>query len=69
MTEWYRPSARHVATLLAEHIIDLCDELLRQGQRRDEMWCVGNIAVNGGVKWDRRGGVKKDHLAAAGLSP
>ena len=27
------------------------------------------LVVNGGVKWDRRGGVKKDHLAAAGLSP
>ena len=25
--------------------------------------------VNGGAKWDRRGGAKRDHLAAVGLSP
>ena len=28
-----------------------------------------HICVNGGAKSDRRGGVKRDHLAAAGLSP
>ena len=26
-------------------------------------------AVNGGAKRDHRGGVRRDHLAAAGLSP
>ena len=32
--------------------------------------CIGEIAsVNGGAKRDHRGGVRRDHLAAAGLSP
>ena len=35
------------------------------------LWVVrtGVPCVNGGAKWDRRGGVKRDHLAAVGLSP
>ena len=48
MTEWHRPSARYVATLLAEHIIDLCRELLRRGQRRNEMWCEA-VGLTGAV--------------------
>ncbi len=49
MTEWRRPSARHVATLLAEHIIDLCGELLPRGQRRGGIWYAGNIAGEPGT--------------------
>ena len=49
--------------------------------RKDEIWVVADqeavsfrdawpvIAVNGGAKRDHRGGVRRDHLAAAGLSP
>ncbi len=49
MTEWRRPSARHVATLLAEHIVDLCRHLLPRGRRRGGYWYAGNIAGEPGT--------------------
>jgi ABC-type microcin C transport system duplicated ATPase subunit YejF len=44
------------------------------GMTRVQAWdraveLLGMVGVNGGAKWDRRGGVRRDHLAAAGLSP
>jgi hypothetical protein len=36
------------------------------GKERPKTMSVND--VNGGAKWDHRGGVKRDHLAAAGLS-
>ena len=42
---------------------------LFQAKRLVERHDVTVLSVNGGAKWDHRGGVKKDHLAAGGLSP
>ena len=70
-------SLRQVEDLRVERGIDVCHETVRfwwnrfgplfageTGRRR-----VARRNVNGGAKSDRRGGVKRDHLAAAGLSP
>ena len=53
----YDKLARHCATEGADHV--------RYLVRLTEL----ELIVNGGAKRDHRGGVRRDHLAAAGLSP
>ena len=70
----YPLSLRQVEDLLVERGIDVCHETGRFWWNRFGPLFAGEIrrrrvAVNGGAKRDHLGGVRRDRLAAAGLSP
>ena len=64
----YRESLRDIETCLSVHASKLYHMGFRQPVRRSTL-ADANESVNGGAKRDHLGGVRRDRLAAAGLSP
>ena len=65
----FGPSLKYRDFTVADLIMAGFPASLQIGSMAIVIAMVLGIGVNGGAKWDHGGGVKRDHLAAVGLSP
>jgi site-specific DNA recombinase len=59
----------NIAEVYRDKVAHLVSALNDDGTRAEASEAIRALIVNGGAKRDHRGGLKRDHLAAAGLSP